>query len=170
MKQSELVATGAATQGPPSAASVLTSDLRPPRQTSVTSMASILHYLICLIQLNVSISKVPPFKLSNSHSHTLAPVFGHKMKKSLCVTDIWLIEEGVDRRGREVLMILRSLSVQAVNPQTVMKLKTYSLFFWTKNVCMCIQLGTTPPSIYIVNPNFINIVSDQKLAGSKHLN
>ena len=145
MKQSELVATGAVTQGPPSAASVLTSDLRPPRQTSVTSMASILHYLlICLIQLNVSISKVPPFKLSNSHSHTLAPVFGHKMKKSLCVTDIWLIEEGVDRRGREVLMILRSLSVQAVNPQTVMKLKTYSLFFWTKNVCMCIQLGTTP--------------------------
>ena len=100
MKQSELVATGAVTQGPPSAASVLTSDLRPPRQTLVTSMASILHYLlICLIQLNVSISKVPPFKLSNSHSHTLAPVFGHKMKKSLCVTDIWLIEEGVDRRG-----------------------------------------------------------------------
>ena len=144
MKQSELVATGAVTQGPPSAASVLTSDLRPPRQTSVTSMASILHYLICLIQLNVSISKVPPCKLSNSHSHTLAPVFGHKMKKSLCVTDIWLIEEGVDRRGREVLMILRSLSVQAVNPQTVMKLKHTACSFGQRMYACVYSWGPHP--------------------------
>ena len=139
-----MVASGTVTQGPPSAVNALTSDLRPPSHFQGVVNFTLSSYLPDTVEHLYS--KMVAFKLYRSRSHTFldSSVWPLVMYEN---GEEELAYEGhlIDRRGREVQMILRSLSVQAVNPQTFIKLKMYSLLFRTKNLFMCIQLGTTPP-------------------------